>query len=133
MRRLLDAHSLIWALDAPSKLGAAARAALQDPANELLVGAGTMWELSIKSGASSKKGKNDGNRLGANSMVAIERTPFAFLPSKSYCPSSAGISKSWYVSQVPSHVPSLVFWPTFSRKRRVWATASSLLAALRRA
>jgi PIN domain nuclease of toxin-antitoxin system len=50
MRRLLDAHSLIWALDDPSKLGAAARAELQDPANELLVGAGTMWELSIKCG-----------------------------------------------------------------------------------
>jgi PIN domain nuclease of toxin-antitoxin system len=49
MRHLLDAHSLIWALDNPSKLGAAAVTALRDPANPLLISAGTMWELSIKS------------------------------------------------------------------------------------
>jgi len=48
MRHLIDAHSLIWALDDPTKLSAAAVTALQDPGNELLVGAGTMWELSIK-------------------------------------------------------------------------------------
>jgi len=50
MRHLIDAHGLIWALDDPTKLGAAAVTSLQDPANELLVGAGTMWELSIKTG-----------------------------------------------------------------------------------
>ena len=50
MRHLVDAHSLIWALDDPLKLGTAATAALQTPANELLLSAGTMWELSIKSG-----------------------------------------------------------------------------------
>ena len=48
MRHLLDAHSVIWALDDPSKLGPAAVTALQDPANQLLLGAGTMWELGIK-------------------------------------------------------------------------------------
>lgn len=50
MRHLIDAHSLIWAQDDPSKLGPAAVAALQDPANELLLSAGTIWELSIKNG-----------------------------------------------------------------------------------
>lgn len=50
MRHLIDAHSLIWALDDPSKLGAAAITALQAPENELLLSVGTMWELSIKSG-----------------------------------------------------------------------------------
>ncbi len=50
MRHLLDAHSLIWAVDDPSKLGAAAVTALQDPANELAISAATVWELSIKSG-----------------------------------------------------------------------------------
>ncbi len=48
MRHLIDAHSLIWALDDPSRLGVAAVTALQDPANELLASAGTIWELSIK-------------------------------------------------------------------------------------
>jgi PIN domain nuclease of toxin-antitoxin system len=50
MRLLIDAHSLIWALDDPSKLSVAAAATLQDPANLLLLSAGTMWELSIKCG-----------------------------------------------------------------------------------
>ena len=50
MRLLLDAHALIWAVDDPSKLGLQAGAAIQDEANELFVGAGTIWEISIKSG-----------------------------------------------------------------------------------
>lgn len=50
MRHLLDAHSLIWALDDPSRLGAGAIAALQAQENELLLSAGTIWELSIKVG-----------------------------------------------------------------------------------
>jgi PIN domain nuclease of toxin-antitoxin system len=49
MRVLVDAHTLIWAVDDPTKLSAAAANALQDPENELLLGAGTLWELSIKS------------------------------------------------------------------------------------
>jgi len=50
MRHLLDAHSLIWALDDPSTLGARAVSVLEDPANELVVSVGTIWELSIKVG-----------------------------------------------------------------------------------
>ena len=50
MRHLLDAHSLIWALDDPSKLGRQAIAVLEDPANELVISICTVWELSIKTG-----------------------------------------------------------------------------------
>lgn len=50
MKHLLDAHSLIWALDDPSKLGKQALWVLEDPAHELLVSVGTIWELSIKVG-----------------------------------------------------------------------------------
>jgi len=52
MRHLLDAHSLIWALDDPSKLGRQAIAVLEDPANELVISICTVWELSIKTGLS---------------------------------------------------------------------------------
>jgi PIN domain nuclease of toxin-antitoxin system len=52
MRLLVDAHAVIWAVDDPSKLGAGAVVALQDPANELLIGAGTIWEIGIKVGLS---------------------------------------------------------------------------------
>jgi PIN domain nuclease of toxin-antitoxin system len=50
MRLLVDSHSLIWAVDDPSRLGPAATVALQDPANELLVSAATVWEIAIKVG-----------------------------------------------------------------------------------
>jgi PIN domain nuclease of toxin-antitoxin system len=50
MRLLLDSHSLIWAVDDPSRLSPAALTALRDPASELLLSAATVWELSIKVG-----------------------------------------------------------------------------------
>lgn len=48
MRQLLDSHVLIWALDDPSRLSGPARSALEEPGNELLISAGTVWELAIK-------------------------------------------------------------------------------------
>lgn len=50
MRLLLDTHTLLWAVDDPSQLSSQAATALQDPANELLLSAGTIWETAIKSG-----------------------------------------------------------------------------------
>lgn len=50
MKLLLDAHALIWSVDEPSKLGQEAPQLLQDVSNELFVGAGTIWEISIKMG-----------------------------------------------------------------------------------
>ena len=48
MRLLLDAHTLIWAADDPTKIPAAAMTAMSDPANELLVSIATVWEIAIK-------------------------------------------------------------------------------------
>ena len=50
MKLLLDTHTLIWAVDDPSKLGPQAVTALQDPANDLLLSAATIWEIAIKVG-----------------------------------------------------------------------------------
>lgn len=50
MRLLLDAHALIWAVDDPARLGSQARAALSNPGNDVVLSAGTIWELAIKSG-----------------------------------------------------------------------------------
>src|SRR3954469_11876473 len=50
MRVLIDAHVLIWAVDEPARFGKATVTALQDPNNELLLSAGTAWELAIKVG-----------------------------------------------------------------------------------
>jgi len=50
MRVLLDTHALIWYVDQDHLLGAAAHATITDPANELLMSAATIWEISIKIG-----------------------------------------------------------------------------------
>jgi PIN domain nuclease of toxin-antitoxin system len=50
MRLLLDSHSLIWAVEDPSRLSPAAKKVLQDPANELVLSAATVREISIKVG-----------------------------------------------------------------------------------
>lgn len=50
MRLLIDSHSLVWAVDNPAQLSAAATTELQDPANELIISAATVWEISIKAG-----------------------------------------------------------------------------------
>ena len=48
MNYLVDAHVLVWALDSPDKLSKNAVLVLENLDNNLLISAGTMWELSIK-------------------------------------------------------------------------------------
>jgi PIN domain nuclease of toxin-antitoxin system len=45
---LLDAHALLWWLTDDPTLDAGARRAIADPANDVLVSAGTIWEIEIK-------------------------------------------------------------------------------------
>jgi PIN domain nuclease of toxin-antitoxin system len=50
VRLILDTHVLIWAVDDPTNLGGAATTFLQDPSNDLIVSAATIWEAAIKVG-----------------------------------------------------------------------------------
>ena len=50
MRLLLDTHLLLWALGEPARLDRATRAALEDPGNEVLFSAASLWEIAIKAG-----------------------------------------------------------------------------------
>lgn len=50
MKLLLDSHVLLWAVDDPTQLSGSALTALQDPTNELLLSAATVWEIAIKVG-----------------------------------------------------------------------------------
>jgi PIN domain nuclease of toxin-antitoxin system len=47
---MLDTHALIWALEGSGKLSKAARRAVEDPKNDVLVSAVSAWEIAIKSG-----------------------------------------------------------------------------------
>jgi PIN domain nuclease of toxin-antitoxin system len=50
VRLLLDTHVVIWAVDDPTNLSGVATTSLQDPSNELVVSAATIWEMAIKVG-----------------------------------------------------------------------------------
>ncbi len=48
MRLLLDTHVLLWAAGKPERLSAEARSLLENPANQLLFSAVSLWEVAIK-------------------------------------------------------------------------------------
>lgn len=48
MKLLLDTHLLLWAAGQPERLSAAARKLLNDPHNDLLFSAASLWEIAIK-------------------------------------------------------------------------------------
>lgn len=48
MRILLDSHALLWWLNGSPRLSAAARAAIAEESNEVLVSAASVWEIAIK-------------------------------------------------------------------------------------
>lgn len=50
MRLLLDTHAVLWYVDQEHLLSRASHAAISDPANDLLLSAGSIWELAIKVG-----------------------------------------------------------------------------------
>ena len=70
---LLDAHVLLWWLSGDSILSAVARAAIAEPANEILVSAATVWELAIKQGLGKL-------RVDADLLTEIDRAGFTGLP-----------------------------------------------------
>jgi PIN domain nuclease of toxin-antitoxin system len=50
MRLLLDTHLLLWALADPDRLGIALRDLIENPENEVLFSAASIWEIAIKTG-----------------------------------------------------------------------------------
>lgn len=50
MKFLLDTNLLLWAAGTPDKLPVTARQLLEDPKNDLLFSAASLWEISIKRG-----------------------------------------------------------------------------------
>jgi PIN domain nuclease of toxin-antitoxin system len=50
LKLLLDTQLLLWAAGQPEQLSATARSLLDDPGNELLFSAASIWEVAIKRG-----------------------------------------------------------------------------------
>ena len=56
MNLLLDTHALLWALSSPKSLGAAASAAIRNPANRVMFSAASTWEIAIKASLGKLRG-----------------------------------------------------------------------------
>lgn len=65
MRVLLDTHALLWHLADDPQLSAPARAAIDDPGNEVYVSAASAWEVLTKYHAFDAKGRRKLPNIGA--------------------------------------------------------------------
>lgn len=70
---LLDAHVLLWAVADPGQLHETVRGALESPQNEVVVSAGSIWELEIKRAAGKL-------RIDVDLLAELEQIGFDVVP-----------------------------------------------------
>jgi len=63
MKLLLDTHLLLWAAGEPQRLSKQARTLINNPDNELLFSAASLWEVAIKRGLGREDFKVDARLL----------------------------------------------------------------------
>jgi PIN domain nuclease of toxin-antitoxin system len=63
MKFLLDTHLLLWAAGEPRRLSKQARALIDNPDNDLLFSAASLWEVAIKRGLGREDFKVDARLL----------------------------------------------------------------------
>jgi PIN domain nuclease of toxin-antitoxin system len=63
MKLLLDTHLLLWAAGEPRRLSRQARTLIENPDNELLFSAASLWEVAIKRGLGREDFKVDARLL----------------------------------------------------------------------
>lgn len=79
MKVLLDTHVLLWAIIEPKRLGGESRRVLEDPENEVLFSAASIWEIAIKSAL----GRADFRVPPSEIVASARKTGFAELPVRS--------------------------------------------------
>jgi PIN domain nuclease of toxin-antitoxin system len=80
MRLLLDTHAFLWFLAGDPSLSSAARAAMEETENELLLSVASLWEMAIKVsiGKLSLPGDYESfitSQLAANDIHLLDITP----------------------------------------------------------
>lgn len=70
---LVDAPAVLWWVGDDPQLGSAARSAIADPANDVLVSAATIWEIEIKRAAGRL-------RIDEDLVNALDEDRFSILP-----------------------------------------------------
>lgn len=79
MKLLLDTHLVLWAIAGPGQLPAKAETLIEDPDNEVVVSAISIWEIAIK--YSLRRGSpNDMPISGAEALRHCQAAGYTFLP-----------------------------------------------------
>jgi PIN domain nuclease of toxin-antitoxin system len=73
---LLDTHVALWALTDDPRLSRRARALIEDPANDVLVSAASVWEIAIKHAL----GRGDMPISGDQALDWFRQAGYALLP-----------------------------------------------------
>jgi PIN domain nuclease of toxin-antitoxin system len=76
VRLLLDTHAVLWALDAPERLGKPGRKLIEDSSNEILISPVVPWELAIK----VNSGKMPSHVPVTDFQTAIQKQNFTAIP-----------------------------------------------------
>jgi PIN domain nuclease of toxin-antitoxin system len=76
LRLLLDTHVALWALTDDPRLSRRARALIEDPANDVLVSAASVWEIAIKHAL----GRGDMPISGDQALDWFRQAGYALLP-----------------------------------------------------
>ena len=63
MKILLDTHLLLWAANDPRRLSRTARRLIENPENQLLFSAASLWEITIKQSLGRQDFRADGRLL----------------------------------------------------------------------
>jgi PIN domain nuclease of toxin-antitoxin system len=79
MRLLLDTHIALWAIADSPRLSGKARRLIDDPDNQIVISAATIWEISIKH-ALACGGPNDMPISGAEALGYFRDAGFEILP-----------------------------------------------------
>jgi PIN domain nuclease of toxin-antitoxin system len=87
-RLLADTHAILWWLGDDPALSAAARRAIADPANEVLVSAASVWEIAIKRALGKLTAPDD-------LPAVIEEEGFGWL--------GVSATHAWQVQALPPH------------------------------
>ena len=79
MRLLIDSHALLWWSEASPALSIAARTAIADPANDVLISIASLWELMIKASSGKLTLPADVETMVASQGFSVLSITFAHL------------------------------------------------------
>jgi PIN domain nuclease of toxin-antitoxin system len=79
VRLLIDSHAFLWWSEASPRLSLAARGAIADPTNEVLISVAALWELTIKASSGTLNLPTDFETMVTSQQFSILSITFLHL------------------------------------------------------